>query len=105
MRYDTAESPDFGSSVASIAPLAISSCFEANETDNGAMPTMSDNDVCVSDAAEELGVTPGRIRQLCIEYGIGRKIHPMLRLLSRADVRALEKKLAKNRGEDCKQKN
>lgn len=43
----------------------------------------------VADVAKELGVTAGRLRQLCAEYGLGRKINTRLRLLRPQEVAVL----------------
>lgn len=40
----------------------------------------------VKDVAAELGVTVGRIRQIAIQYEIGYKMSPNLRVFSPADV-------------------
>lgn len=43
----------------------------------------------VTDVAKELGVTAGRLRQLCGEYGLGKLINPRLRLLEPHEVDVL----------------
>lgn len=40
----------------------------------------------VSDVAAELSLTPGRIRQLCGEYRLGRMLHNRLRVLAPQEV-------------------
>lgn len=40
----------------------------------------------VTDAAGEFGKTPARIRQICLEHGIGLSIENRIRLLSRSDI-------------------
>ncbi len=44
----------------------------------------------VSQVAEEIGVTSTRIRQICIEHGIGKKITDHMRLLSEEDVEQIK---------------
>lgn len=45
--------------------------------------------ILVADAADALGVTSGRIRQLCIQKNIGKLRTPRLRILTKGDVRKL----------------
>jgi hypothetical protein len=45
----------------------------------------------VQSAAEEVGLTPARIRQICQRFNIGTMITPRMRLLSRPDVNSLRK--------------
>lgn len=43
----------------------------------------------VSEAAAELGLTPGRIRQICLAHGIG-EIHGTIRVLTQEDIRQIQ---------------
>lgn len=60
------------------------------------------NAISVSQAADSLGVTPARVRQLCQENDIGELIHSRTRLLENTDVERLREILkeyaAKNVG-------
>ena len=51
---------------------------------------MKQMELTVSEAARQLGVTDGRVRQLCRQYDIGRIVNPRLRLLSTVDVQILK---------------
>lgn len=52
----------------------------------------------VTAAAAELGVTPGRVRQLCQQHGIGEMLTPRMRLLSDKDLRTLNGLIGTPRG-------
>lgn len=43
----------------------------------------------VNDVADRFGKNPSRIRQLCIEHGIGKLIAGRVRLLTEADAKKL----------------
>lgn len=43
----------------------------------------------VTEAAKELGLTPGRIRQICIAHKIG-EIHGTIRVLTAEDVHKID---------------
>ncbi len=59
---------------------------------------MDSKSIFVTDAARELRVTSGRIRQLCIEHDIGKMLHPRLRMLSPRDIQSLRKILDSQHG-------
>jgi len=48
----------------------------------------------VSDVASELGLTVGRINQICRKFSIGELIRPNLRVLSARDVDQIQKIIA-----------
>ncbi len=52
--------------------------------------------ITVTQAAECTGKTSGRIRQICREHEIGMLIAGRLRLLSKADLKRIEKIISKN---------
>lgn len=81
-----------------IAPLRISLDDSITTSIIRGMKLMDRNSTCVADAAKQLRVTSGRIRQLCIEHNIGEMIHPRLRMLSPRDLQSLRKILDSQHG-------
>jgi len=53
--------------------------------------------ITVAEAAQTLGVTPGRVRQLCQAHGLGEMLTPRMRLLSARDVAKLRRLIPKGR--------
>ena len=45
----------------------------------------------VAAAAEELGMSPRRVRELCAEHGIGLQASPRVRLLTATDLKAIQR--------------
>ena len=55
------------------------------------MKLMNHLPITVNSVAAEIGVTPGRIRQVCQSENIGVMINPRMRLLDTDDAKRLKK--------------
>lgn len=54
---------------------------------------LAEQSMTVAQVAKKLGVTPGRIRQLCIEHTVGVLFTPRIRILSPRDESFLKRVL------------